>query len=450
MLRALLLLLLLSPIAVAQRAGVVAFMQQAQAVAAGLPPPPVCSPAQADADGRLRRHLLPERIIGAAAGTTGGLGRRLFTVSRTDDGAASQPDTLRWAVAAAGREGGGWIAFSPSLAGQTIILRAGLRLTSDTTIDGGCGGITLLAPAYETTLLIDGASNIIISGLTFAKTPYAEPDGRIADAVGLRDGFDRVAIMNNAFARCGDGCIDIVRREISPAPGRVTVAFNRIENHNKVMLVGTLACTQQRTNAACEQPLEHLGNAMLPSIRVSLVGNVFLGTSQRHPKAVAGAFVHSVNNLTVLAATTYSHGQDSAVYGGAAASGGLIASEGDILVNPTPRSRIGLGPVSAQRARGAEAREADGAVAIASGVAIGAVRMVPHRPELARAALAEETAPARPRLAPADAVRLAGCLLRSAGPAGAAMLWADGCPGLGVSIDTNLGQSSRAAASQSR
>lgn len=434
----------------AQNSGAPEFLARAEAAAAAAGPPPACVAARAEADGRVRHHALTTRVIGAAAGTTGGIGRRLIIVNSAADDAASEPGTLRWAVGTARQEGGGWIAFAPSLSGQVIHLRSGLRLPSDTTLDGGCGGVTLQAPAHTTILLIADATNIIVSGLTFSKTAYAEPDERIADAIGLRDGFDRVALLNNAFARCGDGCIDIVRRVPSPTLGRVTVAFNRIENHNKVMLIGALACNQPARPEACDRPLERLGDALRPTIRVSLVGNVFLGTSQRHPKAVASAFVHSVNNLIVLAPTRYSSGEESAVYGGAAASGGLLASEGDILVNPAGRARIGLGPVSAHRPTGAPARETDGAVWAEGTVAIGAVRVVRHMAELARAALAAEPVPARPRLAGSEPGGLAACLLRGAGPRGAALRWEEGCSPASVNLDTNLGQSARAAKPNSR
>ncbi|MGK7869896.1 hypothetical protein [Falsiroseomonas sp. E2-1-a20] len=415
------------------------FLQQAEAAAARLPPVAACGPAQADADGRVRRHPLPARIAGAAAGTTGGLGHRLLLVDSMADGRDPRPGTLRWAVATARREGGGWIAFAPAPADRTIHLVAGLRLPSNTTLDGGCGGIVLHAAARDTTLLVTEATNIIISGLAFTKSAYAEPGDRIGDAIGLRDRFDQVAIVNNAFTRCGDGCIDVVRGELSEEPAGVTVAFNRVATHNKAMLVGTLACTAQRGPPACARPLEHVGDALRPTIRVSLVGNVFLHTSQRHPKVVAGAFVHSVNNLIVLGTTRYSDGRDSATYGAGAADGGLIASEGDILVNPTSRPRLGLGPVPAR------GEAADGAVASGGTVTIGAVRIVQHAPALAWSALAAKPGSVLALDARHDPLRLAGCLLRHAGPAGAASDWPQSCAEAAVSIDANRGQSSRAS-----
>lgn len=444
------LLLVLAAQAPGQQPAAPGFWERAQAGAAAMAPLPACPAPRPEPDGRIRRHPLPERILGAAAGTTGGLGRNLITVTSAADDPSAPEGTLRAALLRARREGGGWITFAPGLAGQTISLARGLRVPADTTLDGGCGGVTLHAPAYETTLLVADASNVIISGLNFSKTAYQEPDARIADVVGLRGSFDRVAVLNNAFTRCGDGCVDVVRRTLLPTQGRVTVAFNRFENHNKVMLVGTLACTRQSWIAACDRPLEYLDEALRPTIRLTLLGNVFLGTSQRHPKAVAGAFVHSVNNLMLLAPTRYATGEDSAVYGAVAASGGLIAAEGDIIIAAGPRERLGLGPVSAQRHSGAEAREADGAVAVAGVVALGGVRIVPHREELARMALAAEPDPVRARHAGAQATDLAACLLRGAGPAGAALRWVDLCPPMRVNLDRNPVQSLREAAARGR
>jgi pectate lyase len=433
-------LLLLLPVpAVASDPAPGQFLEQAEAAAARLAVPAACGRVQADADGRVRRHPLPARIAGAAAGTTGGLGHRLLLVDSAEDTRDARTGTLRWSVTTARREGGGWIAFAPAPADRTIRLGAGLRLPPNTTIDGGCGGIVLHAAARETTLLVTDATNVIISGLAFTKSGYAEPEDRIGDAIGLRDRFDRVAILNNVFTRCGDGCIDVVRGQLSAETARVTVAFNRIATHNKAMLVGTLACTAQRGPPACARPLEHLGDTLRPTIRLTLVGNVFLHTSQRHPKVVAGAFVHSVNNLIVLGTTRYSDGRESATYGAGTADGGMIASEGDILVNPTPRPRLGLGPVPAR------GEAADGVVASGGTVSVGAVRIVQHAPALAWAELAAEAAPPISLDALHDPVRVAGCLLRHAGPPGAASAWPRSCAESAASIDANLGQSSRAS-----
>ncbi|MBI0535370.1 hypothetical protein D9599_07285 [Roseomonas sp. KE2513] len=424
---ALALLLLVPPHAEAQPAGARDFLDRAEARAATLPVPATCRRPVTDAAGIVREDPLPSRIPGEARGTTGGLGHRLLLVRDTAEGDASAAGTIRWAVEKARQDGGGWIAFAPELAGRTINLSRGLRLPSNTTIDGGCEGVVLYAPAYQTTLLVQHVQNVLVAGLRFTKSDYSEPDTRIADAIGLRGRFDRVALLNNHFSRCGDGCIDVVRSELTTDPGRVSVAYNRIESHNKVMLAGVLTCTARQWLPECAQPLDHLAGRMRPMIRVSLVANVFLLTGQRHPKADAGAFVHSVNNLTVLAPTIYSDGRSGAAYGAAAASGGLIASEGDILVNPTAQPRLGLGPVSAMKRAGDVSTEADGAVAANTTILVGRLRVVQHAPDLALAELAAETAPI-PVIDPTrDPTQLAACLLRFAGPQGAASSWPDVC-----------------------
>lgn len=424
------------------------FLARAQQAAAAMPAP-ACIPARADAAGLVAAHPLPARIPGAAAGTTGGLGHRLLVVTAGEDdrGSARRPGTLRWAVETARREGGGWIAFAPALAGQAIALQDGLRPGSNTTIDGGCGGITLHAPARATTLRIADASNIIVSGLAFEKSAHVEPDDRTGDAIGIADGADRIAILNNAFARCGDGCVDVVRRAAAADPMRVTIAFNRIGPHNKVMLVGALVCTAQRSLPACARPLDALEGALRPTMRVSLVANLFLGTSQRHPKAVATSFVHSVNNVIDLAPTPYADGRTSATYGAAAASGGIIASDGDIFVNRDSRRRLGIGPVSA--ARQSPGAEEDGAVAISGAVAIGAIDMVAHAPAVARA---QHAAPVAVLDTAGGGARVAACVFAMAGPQGAARAWPGSCDRLrsdssvATTLAANPDQSARASA----
>jgi hypothetical protein len=326
----------------------------------------------------------------------------------------------------AARRGGGWIGFDPSLNGKTLQLSAPLRVPSDTTIDGGCGGVTISAAPHTTSFLVVNASNIVIRGLRFTKDDYVDNVDRANDAIGLTGRFDRVAILHNAFFRCGDGCLDIVSKDAGNHPARVTVAFNHFANHNKVMLIGTLTCYVDRAAPGCDDPLQHLSGPMTPFLRVTLQANLFENTSQRQPKVVSNAFVHSVNNLIVLGATRYPNGRDSAVYAGAAASGGVLATEGNIVVNPTGRPRYGAGAVSALRGGDDEGRETDGAVAAKGHVGIGPVRVQEHRPEIAQSL--------RPTAvgmldAAADPLGLAACVFRVAGPGGAALSWPAACRG---------------------
>jgi pectate lyase len=405
-----------------------AFLAQARARAAATPvPASACGPAQAGSNGLVTADPRPSRVEGDASGVTGGLNRPLYLVTSTEDPDTARtrgtPGTLRGAVEAA-RATGGWIAFDPRLNGQTLRLSATLRLPSDITIDGGCGGVTIIAAPRTTSFLVANATNILIRGLRFTKDPYVDTVDRANDAIGLTAHFDRIAILHNAFERCGDGCLDIVPKDPRNTQARVTVAFNHFANHNKVMLVGTLTCYIDRAAPGCDDPLANLSGPMAPFLRLTLQANVFEATAQRQPKVVSNAFVHSVNNLIVLGATRYPNGRDSAVYAGAAATGGILAAEGDIVVNPTGRPRVGAGPVSALRGGEEDGRESDGAVALRGNVGIGPVTMQEHRAEVARALRPDAVNFVDPV---PDPVRVAACLLRVAGPGGAAMPWPGAC-----------------------
>ncbi|BCM83629.1 hypothetical protein [Methylobacterium indicum] len=396
--------------------------------AADRAPPACAATARTGADGRVTESPLPAMIQGAAAGTTGGLGRRLYTVTRLDDAKASRsrpsPEgTLRWAVEAA-RQGGGWIAFAPGLTG-TLHLEAGLHLPSDTTLDGGCGGITLTAAPRTTQLTLTDARNVIVSGLTFTKDAYDDKADKTGDAIALTDQFDQVAILHNAFHRCGDGCVDIVRKERFASGARATVAFNHFAQHNKVMLIGTLTCYKDAAAEGCADPLAHLGDVMEPRVLVTVAGNVFAGTSQRHPKVVSNAAVHLTNNLFALSPTAYSNGADSAVYGSATGTGGVLVAEGNIFVNPDRAGRIGAGPISVVRASTGGGHEADGVVAAGDNVTVGNIRVVENRPEIARAVPIQ--AGAVLRVSDKGPEALATCLLRIAGPQGATAAWPQAC-----------------------
>lgn len=404
------------------------FFAEAKAAAerATLPCRPV---APTVGDGRVSASPLTGQIQGAAAGTTGGLGKRLLTVTRLDDAtsSASRPSpegTLRWAVETAQKSGGGWIVFAPELTGQ-IHLEAGLHLPSDTTLDGGCGGITLSGAPRLTQLTLTDVSNVIVSGLAFTKDPYDDKADKTGDAIGLTDRFDRVAILHNAFHRCGDGCVDIVRKTRFDSESRATVAFNHFAEHNKVMLIGTLTCYKDGQAEGCQEPLRHLAGPMAPRVIVTVLANVFEGTSQRHPKVVSNAAVQLANNLFLLSPTAYSSGVDSAVYGSATGTGGVLRAAGNIFVNPDRAGRIGAGPISVVRAATGGGTEADGAVAAEDNVTVGNIRIVEKDADIARG-VPMASLPVR-AVSDTSAPGLAACLLRFAGPKGIAARWPEVC-----------------------
>ncbi len=387
--------------------------------------PPALAP-----DGSVSDSPLLTRIGGAAAGTTGGRDRRLLTVTRLDDAKSSMsrpsPEgTLRWAVDAARGSDGAWIVFAEGLAG-TIRLEAGLHLPSNTTVDGGCGGIELTAAPRITQISLTDARNVIISGLAFTKDDYDDKADKTGDAIGLTDAFDRVAILHNDFHRCGDGCVDIVRKTRLSGESRASVLFNRFRDHNKVMLIGTLTCYKDKQAEGCADPLARLADVMEPHVFVTVAGNVFENTSQRHPKVVSNAMVWLANNMLVLRPTLYSSGADSAVYGSATGTGGVLVAQDNIFVNPERPGRVGAGPISVVRAATGGGREADGVVAAEDNVTVGNVTVIENHPEMARAFRQAEGS--RIALTPANAEAVAGCLMRIAGPRGRSQSWPGSCP----------------------
>lgn len=388
-------------------------------------------------DGRVVASPLTGLVQGHAAGTTGGLGHRLLLVRSVADAREHprQPapaETLRGALAIAAQEGGGWIRFDPALAGQTIRLAAVLQPGPNTTIDGGCTGIRLIAEARVSLLRI-AVANVIVSGLSLQKDPYQDAEDRTGDAISLSAGFDRVAVLHNAFRRCGDGCVDAVRRDRMAQPGRVTIAFNRFEDHNKVMLIGTLVCSIPPKPAECSPGAARPGGGPPPEILVTLLANLFERTSQRNPKVVSGALVDMVNNLVVLGSLPYPDGRRSALYGAIATGRGMLIARGNIFasIDPQPAAgppRLAVGP-GAALSSARELPDGPGIVRIAGNIALDGLRAEASPPAAALEDLAAaDTAPvAALAVTPANLQHVIACLRRVAGPAGLGQDWPAVC-----------------------
>jgi pectate lyase len=390
--------------------------------------PLACTPGLArGADGLASGSPLIGQISGAASGTTGGLGHPVLTVTTAEEGKPRKAPagSLRWAVERAAASGGAWIQFDPSLKGSRIRLEHTLDVPSNTTIDGGCGGVEVYGPPRITLMTLTGADNVIISGLSFTKEDYDDKLDKTGDALGLTDELGRIAILHNAFRRCGDGCVDIVRKDRFASTSRVTVAFNRFSHHNKVMLIGTLTCYKDKVAAGCDAPLDRLKDELEPKVEVTVLGNVFEQTSQRHPKVVSNAKVRLVNNVMEFAATPYSSGEDSAVYGAAAGTGGLLWAEGNIFADSAGEDRIGAGPITVVRSATGGGTERDGAVKVRDNAGLGGVGVAENRPDLVENAAFAPVAGLP--LASHPPASLAACLYLFAGPQGASARWPDVC-----------------------
>jgi pectate lyase len=387
--------------------------------------------------GRVVGSLLPAMIDGYAAGTTGGLGHRLLLVtSDRDDHAAkdgrpsprfpAESGTVRWAVETAQREGGGWIRFGDALNGKEIRLAAALRPGPNTSIDGGCSGVRLVAKA-GITLLTVSAPNVIVAGLSMEKDHYQDgaDQERTGDAISVNQDFDRVAILHNSFRRCGDGCIDIVRRDRSGVTARVTVAFNRFEDHNKVMLVGTLTCSIDAKSPGCEAGHKpYSGDALKPEIFVTLQANLFVRTSQRNPKVVSNALIEMVNNLVVLKSLPYADGRRSALYGAMASGGGILMARDNLFSAVDQGQYLAAGPIAALSPR-AMASDGPGFAKLDGNVTMDNVRMAqsPALPEWVPSMKPVQTI----KISKDDILPFVNCLRRIAGPQGLGLAWPQSC-----------------------
>ena len=143
-------------------------------------------------------------------------------------------------------------------------------------------------------------------------------------------------IEGNRFARCGDGCIDIVHIA-EGGQGRVTVARNLFRDHNKVMLYANNACQRPDPEPGCGEPAaSQLDGLLRPRTHVSLIGNIFWGTSQRHPNLGTQVYVHAVNNLIATRHSDYTDGRHSATAGMAALNGGFLLARENLFLRLEP------------------------------------------------------------------------------------------------------------------
>ncbi len=273
-------------------------------------------------EGRVVDAAFYRRMVGfaAQAGTSGGLGRRQLVVWRPEDG--DQPGTLRHAMEAAERSGGGWISFAPELAGRTVRVERPLRPGNNLTIDGGCVGPRLVGVGRGSLFHLRGASNVVLSRLYLTQTGGGPIDG---DCVSVSHGSDRVWVANNQVRSCKDGLVDVTR------PGgrtmRVTISGNDFRDHDKAILIAG-----EPGSNACFGP---------PAVQVTLFRNSFYRTGQRHPRVAGSAFVHAAQNRMRFAPYGRGDGSLGGSSGIAASEGGRVLAE-DLLFEPQGGKRLRL------------------------------------------------------------------------------------------------------------
>jgi pectate lyase len=297
--------------------------------------------------------LFSERS-GFAEKVTGGRGGYLRVVKTLKDAPALK-SSLRSIIDNARRTHQPvWVVFDPKLRNGTIRLSSELKLPNNITVDGTCSNITLTSDAHNNLFAIRATKNIIITGFKLTKNKYDDLDRRTRDAISVIGAGDQVWIHRNLFKRCGDGCVDVASKTRPGRDVRVTISNNIFSNHNKVMLVGSLVCSYNRSLPGCQtKDRSALGDLAVPKIFVTVKGNLFYHTSQRHPKVYSHGFAEVSNNVFLFDITKYKDGRVSAVYGtGADRGGSAVVSENVFSVarslpNPVRATyNVGTGSIS--------------------------------------------------------------------------------------------------------
>jgi pectate lyase len=259
------------------------------------------------------RRVVAARVIDEIDGfaktahVTGGLGGELSIVSTVQDydsskGEATIPGSLRAALEFATREKVPlWIVFDPRLGPDAVIhVKRPFLLPDNITLDGTCSGVTFESPSNIGQVYVFGAQNVIVQRLAFRKTGYVSTadEGDTESTIRLKGLFDKVAILHNELSKCGDGCLDITTSPGKPLPhaARITVAFNRFADHDKTMLFGTFTCGDKGV-PACDAKYLEANTYAAPVFYLTLEGNLFAHTAQRHPRAFGRVMAHVVNNV---------------------------------------------------------------------------------------------------------------------------------------------------------
>ncbi len=313
------------------------------------------APACVVTTGRSAKLLNGMYGFAAAAKTNGGASSpNTYVVTRADIDDAHTSGTLRWAVAQATQSGGGWITFA-DLKGQWISLSSSIVLPSNVTIDGGCHGINIQTTVNAnqcnptmvngvlqtvcTTLqctncspagfIVNGSSNIIITNIHFRPDPKAifsweTITGSVAESGdcitinkdNTHTGTDRIWIAYNTFEYCHDGLVDITEN-VTTDPGtlppiRITLAYNHFLNHDKdsgingglcppAGYIGVPAwCTLFPAGSPPPQTQTETHGVL-----VTLQGNLYDGTSARHPRVQGLVYLHMVDDIVAYQQFTF-------------------------------------------------------------------------------------------------------------------------------------------------
>lgn len=286
-------------------------------------------------NGVARRSAVLDRMTGFAkqAGTTGGLGRKVFVVTTLQDarerGGTGPAGSLREALFLARREGGGWISFSGDLADRRIDLVFALFVPSNVTIDGGCRGMAISTPGTSV-LVVKDVENVVITRLRIEqRAPFNKGRGDCVSG----SGSDRLWVAFNTIRRCEDGLLDFGVTSYSPdKPARATIAFNHFKDHEKDILLATYDCAGERAGGlGCDRRLQAPWT-WNGGVQATLEGNVFDATSQRHPRLAGHAYAHMVDNVVGFAPVEREPGTFGATYGSYAGAGSRLFAQNNLYV----------------------------------------------------------------------------------------------------------------------
>lgn len=217
---------------------------------------------------------------GFAASTTGGVGGDVVTVTNLND---SGPGSLRAALTLLPSTKPVWVKFQQGLTGS-IPLQSPIYIPANRTLDGRNASISVTGRGLYL-FGTHGASNNIVNNVTIRD--ISDPDN---DAMWIANDAKDIWIHRVKFA--GEGGDELL--DISNGAANVTVSWSRFENHDKTFLFNSYPTT-------VVNGVEVLNGHELDfydrdkEARVTLHHNVFVGTGQRHPRAIFGK-VHMYNN----------------------------------------------------------------------------------------------------------------------------------------------------------
>ncbi|QBQ98164.1 hypothetical protein E1956_13930 [Paraburkholderia pallida] len=266
-------------------------------------------------------------MVGYAAvtGTTGGGRGPVYWVTNTSDDIYTT-GSLRWAINQVRTAGSGRVLFHPR-GNFEVYLTSQIILPSNITIDAPGRNARIWAPTDVTRFKLIDCANVVVRRLQFSSTPGATATMR--DGIWIvPDSVDRVWIDQCSFRYAGDGCIDMSTLVEMENPCRVTVSRCLFRQHDKGMLLGSLACYNPNPPAWC--PTASPANTRL---FVTLIENYYDSVGQRQPKAISQTFVDSINNVHRMCQQNRDDGSFGSAYGILTATGGSARSRGDLFIS---------------------------------------------------------------------------------------------------------------------